>query len=246
MIVVTGMHRSGMRCITGILNICGYSLGTVIASEDNNLSGNEKECCEKIHIQNINNTILRWAGGSWCAVPSDREIIRKGMKVAQEIQKFSELFNGDIFRDPCTCLTISLWERFCSSLDAVILCLRNPIDVATSLHHHTGVPFETGMRLWYEYNIRFLHNASDDIPVIVVNYDNFRHNLIFEITNLLFELNTPSSIEDIGAQISAFYNKDLNHDFTTKELFKKLPKEIRKLYDLLLTQTFSYRTPSIV
>ena len=242
MIAITGMHRSGTSCIAGLLTKCGYSLGTShpLLNDNEGQFDNEKGHFENLGPVFINEKILELAGGTWYNPPVSQEITLAGIKLAPHIKSFSETFNGHIFKDPRLCLTASIWERYCRNLFTIIFCLRSPLGVAISLKKRNGIPLEAGLRLWYEYNIRFL-NETSQTPIIVVDYDNLATHFEFELTTLLDELDSPLTAGEILDQVEGFYNPDLNHDPTERTHIKKLPKGIRRVYEILLSKTFSYQ-----
>ncbi len=245
MIAITGMHRSGTSCITGLLERCGYELGTSHPLLHGKRFDNEKGHFENLGALAINETILRRAGGSWCNLPNTDEITIAGIRNARHIREFSETFNGDIFKDPRTCVTASFWERYCKNLFTIVFCLRNPIGVAVSLKRRDGMSIETGLQLWYEYNIRFLDGTSET-PVVYVDYDNLKVDYEFELINLLEQLDVPLTSGEILMRAKGFFDRDLNHDPSTWELIEKLPKQILRLYKILLSKTAACRAQSAV
>ncbi len=245
MIAVTGMHRSGTSCITGLLERCGYELGTSHPLLHGKRFDNEKGHFDNVGVLAINETILRLAGGSWCHLPLPEEMTIIGIRNARHFRAFSETFNGDIIKDPRISLTASLWERYCKNLFTIVFCVRNPIGVAVSLQQRDGISIKEGLHLWYEYNIRFLDGASQT-PVIYVDYDNLKINFEFELTRLLKGLGAPLSSGEAMMRVEGFYDSDLNHDPSNRELIEKLPTRILRLYEMLLARTPSSRTQSAV
>lgn len=247
MIAVTGMHRSGTSCIAGLLNKCGYELGTSHPLLNNNESrlDNKKGHYENIGALLINDKIIELAGGTWYNPPVMQEITLAGIKVSPHIKRFSETFNGNLIKIPRLCLTVALWERYCRSLYTIVYCLRSPIGVAISLKKRNGIPLEAGLRLWYEYNIRFL-NECTQTPVVVVDYDNLKINFEYELTGLLEEIGSPLTAGEILDRVDGFYNGDLNHDPTERRLIEKLPGGIRRVYEILRSKTFSYHNGSVM
>ena len=59
MIAVTGMHRSGTSCFTGLLARCGFSLGRAYPLLNESRMDNEKGHFENLAAVAINETILR-------------------------------------------------------------------------------------------------------------------------------------------------------------------------------------------
>ncbi|MBD3345539.1 MAG: hypothetical protein GF401_10805 [Chitinivibrionales bacterium] len=239
MIIVTGMHRSGTSCISGLLEKCGLSLGTSHPIHDNKHPTNPKGHFENLQTIAINETILKHAGGTWCTPPPHKNIATIGQQVGHFIQAFSKSFNGDIVKDPRTCLTIDVWEQFCPSIEKIVFCLRNPLAVAKSLNSRDGIPMEIGLGLWFHYVTQFFQGVKK-APVIIVEYDNLADNFEFEFSSLISALNIPLSQEEMLERTSGFYEKSLNHGATFDELYLSvLPPHIRDAYKVLKKRTFS-------
>lgn len=239
MIIVTGMHRSGTSCIAGLLARCGFSLGTSHPLLNESRLDNEKGHFENLGAVVINETILRSAGGSWDDPPSQEEIAEAGEELAEDIRLFSETFDGDMFKDPRICLTISVWERHCASnLGSIVLCLRHPSSVALSLLKRNNIPIETGLELWARYNVSLIKGVSK-IPLIVVDYDNLESNLPFELACLTAELGTTLSVTELVELTKGFYSEELNHALFQQNRDVHLPDQIDALYKAIRVQTFS-------
>lgn len=234
-IAITGMHRSGTSCITGLLARCGFGMGTSHPILNDARFDNPKGHHENLGALAINEAILKRAGGSWCALPQPQAVLAAGEQVSPHIAEFARTFDGDICKDPRTCLTIASWEKHCPGLRAVVFCLRNPIGVAASLKRRNGFPLELGLQLWYQYNARFYQGVSR-VPVVAVDYDGLGGELepILELT--VAELGLPLSRDEIRERIAGFYSPGLNHDPSNESHLSMLPPAVRKLYRLLRAQ----------
>lgn len=239
MIMVTGMHRSGTSCIAGLLSLCGFSLGTSHALLNESRFDNEKGHFENLGAVTINERILRDAGGSWDNPPLPNEIAKVGEKFNSEIRQFFDTFNGDIVKDPRSCLTISLWEDLSAGcLEAIILCLRHPRSVALSLHRRNGIPIDGGLGLWTRYNASIMENVSK-IPLIVVDYDNLKSNLPFEMGCLMERLGRRLPAEELIRLTEGFYSEELDHAPLEQHPDIHLPDQVNALYQTMRARTFS-------
>lgn len=240
MIAVTGMHRSGTSCFAGLLVRCGFSLGSAFPLLNESRADNEKGHFENLGAVAINETILRCAGGSWSSPPSPEVILKTCERFSGHMKQFSERFDGDIFKDPRTCLTIAAWEENCSeSLRYVVLCLRHPISVALSLQRRNNIPINEGMNLWFRYNQSVLRSISRT-TLVVADYDCLRFELSEEIQRVLEALGFTMSQKEIARKIGDFYSDRLNH--TTDEALEafSLPVKIGALYREL--RSLSYKS----
>jgi len=239
MIMVTGMHRSGTSCITGLLSLCGFSLGTSHALLNERRFDNEKGHFENLGAVTINERILRGAGGSWDDPPLPNEIARVGEAFVPEIREFLDTFNGDIVKDPRICLTVSLWEEFSTGcLEAIILCLRHPMSVALSLHRRNGIPIDGGLGLWVRYNASIMENIGKT-PLIVVDYDNLKSNLPFEMGCLMDRLGRKLLAEELVRLTEGFYSEELDHAPLEQRQDVHLPGQVNALYQTMRARTFS-------
>lgn len=232
MIIVTGMHRSGTSCATGLLERCGLSLGTSHPLINGPRFDNPKGHFENQTVVVINETILRKAGGSWCRPPAPERIVDIGAALAPVIADFSEHFNGHIVKDPRLSLTLPVWERSCPSLTAIVFCLRNPMAVARSLARRNGFPVEAGLALWFEYNSRFVMNAPR-LPLVILDYDDIASDLPAKLTALLNRLGLALDEEEVAGRVEGFYSRELDHGTDDPEQPAPLPAPVRELYELL-------------
>jgi hypothetical protein len=241
MIIVTGMHRSGTSCITGLLEKCGLSLGTNYPLLNEPRFDNRKGHFENRGAIALNETILQTAGGTWCNPPSAEAVELAGKKLGSYITRFAETFNGDLFKDPRTCLTMPVWRKYCPDISAVVFCVRHPIAVAGSLKSRNNIPVGQGLILWYEYNLRCIE-ALQDLPCFIVDYDNLNRNFEFEIYNLCRHLGLKLDLVELRSRTLGFFSGDLNHnDVSSAGIDGLLPPDIRSLYEILMSQTFKNR-----
>lgn len=244
MVSITGMYKSGISFIAEVLSVCGFRLATsgVIYTHTNNEKPNSAR--NVLDASGINSNILNNAGGSWRNPPSDQQIREIGERLAYQIVNFSDSYDGHFFKDPQACLTMSLWERHCNKLQTIIFCVRNPIHVAIALQYNYRLSFAEGLRLWYVYTIRFFNGILKK-PVIVVDYDNLLLNLEFEVSNLLSELGIVLSIDEVKKLTPNLPISPPRCNPSVSSMLAMLPQEIKKLYQIILSQTFTYRDESV-
>jgi len=112
----------------------------------------------------LNNKILKAAGGGWRDVPSEAAILEKGAKFSNEIQDLikSESAGKDHWgwKEPRTTLTIRLYLPYLEN-PHFIFCLRDPKEAALSLNKFKHVPLEEGLKLAATYNDRALNFLRD-------------------------------------------------------------------------------------
>jgi hypothetical protein len=70
-------------------------------------------------------------------------------------------------------LTLQAWIRQNAHVEAVIWCLREPMQVAQSIKRRNKTIIWHGLRLWHRHNQELLHTLeSNPIPVLYVLYSN--------------------------------------------------------------------------
>jgi hypothetical protein len=233
MIAVTGMHRSGTSCFTGLLARCGFSLGRAYPLLNESRMDNEKGHFENLAAVAINETILRCSGGSWLSPPSTERLSATSDRFSGHMKQFSTTFDGVIFKDPRMCLTIASWEKYCSEyLQFVVLCLRHPAGVALSLHRRDNMEIEAGLELWLRYN-RSLLDGISKTPLIVTDYDQLGFEFPGELKRLMAALGVKMSKKKICRQTENFYSEKLNHARAEAIAAIHLPVEIASLYQEL-------------
>jgi hypothetical protein len=230
MIAVTGMHRSGTSCITGLLSRCGFSLGDSHRLLIEPRFDNQKGHFENINAVLLNDRVLETAGGSWCMLPSESRITAAGTQFREHYFGFGSSFNGDVFKDPRVAVTIPLWERFCPQLRAIVFCVRNPLAVAVSLRRRNNMPLEQGLSLWFEYNVRFLNGLSR-LPVVVVDYDSLQENRSELLSQVAGRLGKRISAHEVEEATGDFYSAELNHAPSQAQQIESLPEAVRALYN---------------
>lgn len=240
--VVTGVHRSGTSCVAGLLSKCGFNIGLTknLLNENKPYFDNQKGYFENINVVFINDTILKAAGGSWFNLPLPEVINSKGEIVKNHIINFSQTFKGNIIKDPRFCLTLNLWKKYCPSIRSVVICFRHPLSVAQSLKKRDNFPLETGLNLWYEYNVRLIDNI-EHLPIAVVDYDNLADHLEDDLFDILQVTKSSITKDEMRQCINGFYERDLNHNSVPEKETEALPKNIKELYNILKSQSIAVR-----
>jgi hypothetical protein len=173
---ILGMHRSGTSMVALLLAECGLSLGDgrdLMPPAPDNRAG----FGENVRFVELNERLLTALGGSWDAVPEfgpgwlDRpEVTRLERQAAQLVDTFAGREPWG-WKDPRSSVTFPFWERVARPLE-VVVCLRDPLEVALSLQRRNGLSIDFGLVLWLGYNERIVATTSADSR-IVSHYDAF-------------------------------------------------------------------------
>lgn len=242
-VCIGGMHRSGTSMVTRMLNLCGVYLGP---EEDLLPPGadNPKGYWEVSEIKNINDDILERFGGAWnqppANLPSDwGNVPDLGPLRQRAVSIINNLSQNALWgwKDPRTSLTFSFWRGLTGEQDLkVVLCLRNPLDVAKSLRARKDkVSYEH--HVWYSYNQSLLTQAAG-LPLIVTHYDSYFENPEAELRRVTDFLGLEVSAETIEGAC-AWIARDLrNQTSGLVDLVESdVPFEVIELYLELCEQS---------
>lgn len=256
-VCVTGMHRSGTSLIANLLSICGVYLG----EESDLMPGTEdnpKGYWEHRKILILNNEILAALGGDWEAPPKTNEgwaeearMDHLRLKAEIILQEFAGKEPWG-WKDPRTSITLPFW----TSLNAltvpfwlgrapklkVVLCLRNPIEVAKSLSNRKYSPTSAGLDLWLHYNQSIL-NATLSEDRIITHYQAYFDDPKAELRRLLEFLELKVSNNVISKATSVVSDDLRRHRLRTDGPGKDLlPAEILELYQSMCREAKYFET----
>ena len=224
MVLVTGMHRSGTSCVSGILHLCGFSLGTVHPVSVHPTRDNRTGHYENLVLMTLNDRILNQAGGSWHTPPSPARV--RAAPALRLITPFCREFDGELLKDPRMTLLIDHYVSQCDDLDAVVHCVRSPIAVAQSLHRRNSFPLSTGFALWEYYNSYFLSHVRK-APVVYVGYENLLSDPGGEIDRMISAVGKGTVTQQALDRVK----NDLNHCTAAENSLDSLNRQVRDLHE---------------
>jgi glycosyltransferase involved in cell wall biosynthesis len=179
-VTVLGMHRSGTSLVTRLLNLMGVFLGSaddlMPASEHN-----ERGYWEHTAIVSLNDEILHRCGGNWYQPPKlvdgwafdpDLTSLRQSAR-----SLVSETFGNQPiwgWKDPRTCLTLPFWKTVVLPTH-IVICLRNPLEVANSFQKSQNISFDHASHLWLTYVSSSLR-CSQGINRFALFYEDLMQN----------------------------------------------------------------------
>jgi glycosyltransferase involved in cell wall biosynthesis len=170
------MHRSGTSALTRVLNLHGVDLGTDLLdpAEGNNAKG----FWEKRAVVDLHERLLADLGRSWHdprPLPLDWLKSEAAIQASEEIGGILQEFSHSplfAIKDPRLCQFIGLWLPVLSRLDVdvkVVFSVRHPANVAESLLHRDGWPFELSWLLWAR-SVFDTYESTTNSPRAVVNF----------------------------------------------------------------------------
>ncbi len=158
-ILVAGMHRSGTSALSRVLNLEGCDLPKTLMEPvpDNNDEG----FWESRPIWELNRDIL-WSSDSdwndwrpfdpgWYASPTAGPFRERAQVLLHREFGDSRLF---VVKDPRLCRLLPFWIEALETFGAeprVVLPIRNPLDVATSLKQRDGIGVSCGHLIWLRH-----------------------------------------------------------------------------------------------
>jgi len=182
-VLVLGSYRSGITALAGMIRLLGADLPP---------DGHSSSA-----LAQINDEIAAAASAQWrdwrtldqslrstSAAPLLKE---QALNALRTNFASSRLF---VVHDPLICRFVPFW---CAILDefkvrpVVILLVRNPIEVADSVHRQHGINGSTSCLLWLRHMLDGEH-ASRDLPRAVVTHDDLLSNWPGVIFRLQAEL----------------------------------------------------------
>ncbi len=172
-VVVLGMHRSGTSLAARLLQLGGLSMcpsADLVQACWSNPTGH----WESRRLLAANDRLLAELGAAWDRPPAGdaAERLRALVPVlgASLRAEFAASYPapGWIWKDPRTSITLPFWRDVLPEL-AVVLMLRNPLEIAGSLQARNGLDGQRSLELWESY-LSHAIAALSGLPVAVAWY----------------------------------------------------------------------------
>jgi hypothetical protein len=198
--LILGMHRSGTSALAGALEAMGFSVGP---DEDIMPAdiGNPEGYFELWSVVRADDDLLAHFGGRWDSPPDfalewTEDVAAKEFVTAMRAH-LTELFGGERFllKDPRMSLVLPLWRQVTEDRSSAIVIVRDPVEVATSLHRRNGLPMMTGLALWAAYN-RSMFRDLRGARVHVCAYTDLVENPVEVLTDIAASLRSWGEVPD--------------------------------------------------
>jgi hypothetical protein len=173
-VLVIGMHRSGTSALASMLEALGLDLGNkqqLLPPDEHNPQG----YFEQDAVVAFNDEVFDYLGGAWDAPP----VFTAGWAARVDLEVFvdrlrtllAELYDGSsyVLKDPRISMLLPLWRQALPEHSVVVAMVRDPMEVALSLHKRDAIPVLSGLALWCEYNRSLLRDLNG-MPVQVCSY----------------------------------------------------------------------------
>lgn len=217
--------------VTRLLQSCGLYLGR---EDELGFDSNNGE----LHFENVpfvalNDEILRRLGGAWNNPPefhagweSTREISALTRQAKKLIKRLSVRACWG-WKDPRNSLTFSFWRQLVPDLKLVI-CLRNPLEVAQSLRRRGDLLAIPWSELWLTY-YRELLSVVTPQQRVVTHYESYFQDPTTELQRVANAagMDVPA---DVISRACAHISGELRHHHTSALSSLDVPDEVRDMY----------------
>ena len=219
--MVLGMHRSGTSLCAHILSAMGIDVADEVAAGPSNAKGH----WERREIVEFHDHILRLFNRdyfgplhdfplppAWWADPRVSQIKRE--IVAFLARRMGDSYFG--FKDPRTVRLMPLWHQIFNDLNLapkIVLCLRNPAQVARSLRQRDNLDPGIGEHRWLNYVVDFFRYCGG-FEVCTVDYEQWFRDPCANFTKLkqLLDVEWQQSRSDLDLVLSGIVDPALRHD----------------------------------
>jgi chromosome segregation ATPase len=222
-VLVAGMHRSGTSVVTRLLNAAGFHVGAekeMMPAMPDNPAG----YWERMDFFKLNTMALEKAGVAWDTTQGDEvktlgpalrnEIVGNFRDAVQELEKHRPW----AVKDPRFSVLLPLWKPLLAD-PVVVICHRNPVEVATSLLGRDGMPMSIGVALWEVYNLAVIQNTRN-VPRLFVAHQDLMKSPVSTVKALvaeLIELGAPSIKPPTAGEIKKIIDPKLYRSKSTTD-----------------------------
>src|SRR5215813_7385324 len=244
-VLVLGMHRSGTSLCSHLLSALGVDMADNIAGPGNAsvTQDNPRGHWERWEIVEFHDRILGLFNRDYLgrfhdfALPVAWWADPRVAQIRHEMVAFLESRMGDGyfgFKDPRTVRLMPVWHQIFNELKLapkLVLCLRNPVQVARSLCARDSLDPANGEYRWLAYMIDFYRYTSN-FECCAVEYEDWFDNPAANIEKLRKFLDLPwqQSEADLALLLSDLIDPTARHDdFEHHEANQPLVRSLYKL-----------------
>jgi hypothetical protein len=241
--LISGMHRSGTSLVAQLFYESGADMGnpnTFYRPDKWNPEGYfEQPDIHAINMPLINGPLWKFA---YFWLPSTKTILKRATRQTEQICQTAVKYRGKVVKETRFCLTLPAWVQSGAQIDKILICLRDPIQVAKSLQKRNKITLIHAYSLWLIHNQRLLENTGD-IPLWFIYYKNLldKNRIMAEILPAFrfFDLEIPDDkLERLSA---AIVKPQMNHNINSQIDY---PDSIESMwYELLGRHARQFKTP---
>ncbi|NOW44550.1 hypothetical protein FHW96_000692 [Novosphingobium sp. SG751A] len=218
-LLVLGMHRSGTSALTRVFALLGAGLpATLLGGNPTNPTGH----WESDAVRGFNDATLAAMGSDWfdwLAVNEgwSRSLAYRGYVERARAVLRAEFGEAPLFalKDPRICRLARFWLDVLEAEGveaAIVMPLRNPLEVADSLARRDGVDAQIALLVWLRHVLE-AEAATRGRARLVVSYDQVLNHWAQVADRAERELGVvwPRTPLGVGAEVEAFLSPDLRH-----------------------------------
>jgi len=209
-ILILGMHRSGTSALSGMLSQAGYDAPADLMAAD---AVNPSGYWESKGLFHRNDTLLEQLGSRWDhpeRLPPGWEDSEAAITWRQGVLRHLEtVFAGaraPLIKDPRLCVLLPGWlpwlESGCLRVE-MMLTLRHPLEVASSLEKAQNLPSQEGLRLWL-HHVLAAERISRGWPRLLLRFDELIGDPDASLQRCLQLLARPSEGADLNRAAADF------------------------------------------
>ena len=224
-LLVLGMHRSGTSAVTGMLSRLGADLPKTLMPAN---ACNPQGYGESVPLREFHDRLLASAGSSWHDfAPFNKEWLDSPVaeSFAAELRDLvTTEFDGShliVVKDPRISRFVPFWLKQLDALNIaprIVICLRNPIEVAASLDRRDGLSLASSLLLWLRHMLD-AEAATRTLVRAVVRYEDLLTDWrgIADRLALELSLHWPNCSDSVTRGIDKFLSRSLRHHETSEE-----------------------------
>lgn len=231
LVLLVGMHRSGTSAAARAFNLCGLPLPQDLLppSTDNPAGFWEPRVVVDLHEQ-----VLRAAGRSWrdprpfpqhWFASEQAGVLRYRLWRAIEADLAPERVL--LIKDPRLCRLIPLWRSLAAECGIALECVlvvRNPLDVADSLHHRDGISVAEALLLWLRHTLD-AERLTRGLPRGVMTYDQLLQDGAVAVrrTAARAGIALPPALPQSDAAVTGFLDAARRHHHSSAAALDRAP-----------------------
>jgi hypothetical protein len=216
-LLVLGMHRSGTSALTRVLALHGLALprGLIDGREDNPTGFWEPRA-----VQEFDDRVLAELGSAWDdpnPLPWPRLSAARLGALREEAAAILAAEYGTapliVLKEPRMARLMAVWRPALAAMGLaprIVLPIRNPLEVATSLAARNGTPLADAARLWLGH-VLAAERDTRGLRRAVVQYDALLADWRQAVVPALELLPDSAGVSPDEAAIQDFLRRDLRH-----------------------------------
>lgn len=230
-IVVLGMHRSGTSATARVLNLCGAYLPADLKPAKAGV--NAKGFWESETVLDLDSRVMRQLGGDWNCV--DFELPESGPAIDEFVTDAQAVLAADyataatiLIKDPRIGVIAPLWQRALEGVGFRIIWVvpvRNPLEVARSLHARGDMSVREGLALWLAYIRRIREFSRGRSDVIWFTYDELLDDWRKVVARIARRSGVALDTNARGADVDRFLDRELRHHVAEAGSLEAFPDE---------------------